>query len=353
VRLWGVLGVLGLLTWMAPACLGGKIEGDVPLGGAAGEASGGDHAAGGGTGGTRATGGAKSTGGAPSGGAAGGGEATQGGAAGAGGALGAAGSAGAPGCEPYDWEVPAGERFVARWEVGGTLTLPVHDDVDFVVDWGDCTHEHITSSSDSITHQYEEPGIYQVEVGGNLGTWTFSTLECVWIDEYDGACMEGWHEGHSLSELREILRWGTFPPIGRYSFHAEYDPCNITISAEDAPIVEADAYGMFWGCEVAGDLSHWDMSAVTNLSDMFYRGHVPDLNVSGWDVSSVENADSMFSSSSLSVENYDALLLSWSAQTVLPGVSFGAGQSQYSVIAVEARALLGASWTIHDGGLAP
>jgi len=76
-----------------------------------------------------------------------------------------------------------------------------------------------------------------------------------------------------------------------------------------------------------------------------------DGDVSSWDVSSVQAAQYAFSH--LSTENYDALLIGWSTQDVQPGVSFGAGTSQYSAAAVDARALLAQSWTITDGGPVP
>jgi len=57
--------------------------------------------------------------------------------------------------------------------------------------------------------------------------------------------------------------------------------------------------------------------------------------------------------SHLSTENYDALLIGWSAQNVQPDVIFGAGTSQYSAAAADARALLAQSWAITDGGPVP
>jgi hypothetical protein len=63
----------------------------------------------------------------------------------------------------------------------------------------------------------------------------------------------------------------------------------------------------------------------------------------------------MFVSGALSVTNYDALLIGWSAQSLQSGVSFHAGNSQYSAAAQTARDTLinGFGWTITDGGLAP
>jgi len=45
-----------------------------------------------------------------------------------------------------------------------------------------------------------------------------------------------------------------------------------------------------------GDLSGWDVSSVTNMSDMFYWS-IFNGDISGWDVSNVTNMIWMFSES--------------------------------------------------------
>jgi hypothetical protein len=62
----------------------------------------------------------------------------------------------------------------------------------------------------------------------------------------------------------------------------------------------------------------------------------------------------MFEHLTLTVANYDALLIGWGAQAVSSSVSFGAGYSKYTAggAAAAARAHLIAThlWTITDGG---
>lgn len=57
------------------------------------------------------------------------------------------------------------------------------------------------------------------------------------------------------------------------------------------------------------DVSNWDTSKVTNMSQMFYRVDIATLDTSNWDTSSVINMESMFAGAtkvaSLEVSNWD------------------------------------------------
>jgi hypothetical protein len=70
----------------------------------------------------------------------------------------------------------------------------------------------------------------------------------------------------------------------------------------------------------------------------------------------VLDMEDAFAEAGLSTTNYDALLVSWSAQNVQSEVEFHAGSSTYSAgpPAAARQTLVGAlGWTITDGGLAP
>ena len=68
------------------------------------------------------------------------------------------------------------------------------------------------------------------------------------------------------------------------------------------------------------DISNWDVSSVTNMSSMFFYATSFNQSLSNWDISSVINMQEMFSYSSLSTDNYDGVLNSWSQQDVISGV---------------------------------
>jgi surface protein len=77
-----------------------------------------------------------------------------------------------------------------------------------------------------------------------------------------------------------------------------------------------------------------------------------DQNLSSWNVSNVTNMTSMFTNVTLSTQNYDALLIAWSSQSLQNNVTFNGGNSIYSNSSASARQTLTDTfnWTITDGG---
>ena len=54
--------------------------------------------------------------------------------------------------------------------------------------------------------------------------------------------------------------------------------------------------GMFWGAPTFnGDLSKWDVSAVTDMFSMFLGARAYNSDISNWNLKSVSSAGSMFS----------------------------------------------------------
>lgn len=119
--------------------------------------------------------------------------------------------------------------------------------------------------------------------------------------------------------------------------------------------------GSFTGATSLQDnIEGWDVSNVKNMQRLFSDSTGFSQDISAWDVRSVTNMSGMFSSSeifpysgtSMTVENYDKLLISWSKLPLQSSVSFDAGRSQYSEAATEARQKLieEFGWSIYDEG---
>ena len=137
---------------------------------------------------------------------------------------------------------------------------------------------------------------------------------------------------------------------------------------------------MFYGCVIFNqDLSSWDVSSATIFTEMFRECTILDTDLSGWVMTQSINLDSMFrqaaainfSVASWGVENvttveaflfdalsyttanYDALLISWAAQTVHPNQTLYAYPSYTVATAQASRDILTGSpnfWLIFDGG---
>jgi len=101
------------------------------------------------------------------------------------------------------------------------------------------------------------------------------------------------------------------------------------------------------------DIGNWDTSGVQFLSTMFRGAIAFDQNLGNWDVSNVTTAASMFDGATLSIANYDSLLIGWDAQNLNSNVNFSGGFSQYCAgEAARANMIASDSWNITDGGFA-
>ena len=101
------------------------------------------------------------------------------------------------------------------------------------------------------------------------------------------------------------------------------------------------------------DIGDWDVSAVVYMQEMFYGASSFNQNISNWNIENVHYIDNFFLEVTLSTENYNAILTSWSQQNVQPNLNFHGGYSQYSCgLPEEARQSLidNHGWTITDGG---
>ncbi len=119
---------------------------------------------------------------------------------------------------------------------------------------------------------------------------------------------------------------------------------------------------MFWEAEAFNqDISNWDVGNVTSMEDMFAGTTSFDQNIGSWNMSNVTNISGIFwsifflSPATLSVSNYDAILVGWSAQVLRPNLWLNAEECKYScTIGADARAILTSSpnnWTIYDAGV--
>ncbi len=77
------------------------------------------------------------------------------------------------------------------------------------------------------------------------------------------------------------------------------------------------------------DIGEWDTENVTNMEGMFFGAASFNQNIGEWDIRNVENMRIMLSNSDLSIENYDATLTGWAAQTVQDDVELGANGLEY------------------------
>ncbi|GAB5564714.1 MAG: hypothetical protein Wins2KO_17770 [Winogradskyella sp.] len=108
---------------------------------------------------------------------------------------------------------------------------------------------------------------------------------------------------------------------------------------------------MFFNAELFNqNISSWDVSNVADMSFLFSDAIAFNQNLGNWNISSVTDMFGMLSETSLSVTNYDATLIGWANQMVLPNVSLSADGLSYCS-SVSARNVLTSApnnWSIYD-----
>ncbi|WP_310559637.1 BspA family leucine-rich repeat surface protein [Flavobacterium sp.] len=101
------------------------------------------------------------------------------------------------------------------------------------------------------------------------------------------------------------------------------------------------------------DIGKWNVSSVNNIGGMFDSAISFDQNLGNWDVRKISFFGNLFYDVTLSVANYDALLIGWDAQNLKLNATFDGGKSKYCAgAAARANMIAKDGWLITDGGSA-
>ena len=276
-----------------------------------------------------------------------------------------------PATTRYTLNIDNANAFVTTWEVvAGGLGIRIPTNGDFAyrytVDWGDNSADTRVYTGDA-THTYSTAGSYTVSIAG-----TFPSIY------FDSIRFNGQFDLTNSRKIKTIKQWGDNPwkSMNRAFYYCRNltieatagtpDLSNVTdmslmfyrarvfnqdLSRWDVSKV-TDMFGMFVGATAFNrDLSKWDVSKVTDMSGMFSGAVAFNQDISRWDVSKVTDMDDMFSGVTLSIANYDALLIGWSAlPTLQRDVEFGGGYSKYCNESARNRLVNTYNWDIRDGG---
>ncbi len=209
---------------------------------------------------------------------------------------------------------------------------------DFVVYWGDGSHDTITAYNQAeITHTYGSIGTYLVSIYGTCDHIYFSNTA-------------------DRLKLLDILKWGDVE-VG--SLNSSYFGCsNLVGTWTDTPNLTngCSFLSAFRNCSALSNndgFIGWDVSGTDNFNTAFTGCSVLNADISGWNVSSATAAGSFMLSTGLTTATYNAILIGWAAGPLSIGSpDFNFSPTQYTISSAQAarNVLTGAGYTITDGG---
>ncbi|MDD3861002.1 MAG: BspA family leucine-rich repeat surface protein, partial [Bacteroidales bacterium] len=183
------------------------------------------------------------------------------------------------------------------------------------------------------------------EFNQDIGSWNVSNVTMM-QQMFDNASVFNYDIGNwDMSNVLYI--YGMFRNTNEFNQDiGNWDVSNTT-----------DMWAMFYDASSFNQyIGSWDVSNVTDMGYMFYDASSFNQDIGSWDVGNVTDMGYMFYGVTLSVANYDSLLIGWASQNLNDYISFSGGNSKYSCEAITAHDVLTGTpnfWNITDGGLAP
>ncbi|NAS14351.1 BspA family leucine-rich repeat surface protein [Poritiphilus flavus] len=202
----------------------------------------------------------------------------------------------------YGWIITDGGldphcgSFITKWRTLGnnSITIPTTGTgYNYSVDWGDGTED--TGLTGDATHTYASAGTYEVSIDGAFPRIYFRKNTV------------------NADKLSEVVQWGD--NLWTSMEDAFMGCAALRITAMDAPNLSAvtNMNNMFNGAfSINQDLSSWNVGSVTNMSGMFNSAVSFNQDLSSWNVGSVIIMSGMFARAT----SFNQALSDWNVGSV-------------------------------------
>ena len=185
--------------------------------------------------------------------------------------------------------------FITTWDTRGNgfsadnqiMIDTIGDGYNYTVKWGDGKSD--TNVTSDKMHTYDNPGIYQVEITGH-----FPRFYLAEVTEQAGTVSQKVEFHSDNHKLLTVKQWGNVKWASMSSMFT--DAVNLKIEATDTPNISAvtDFSKMLSGtADIEYDITGWDVSNITNMSEMFAYSQF-NQDISSWKVNKVVSMQGMF-----------------------------------------------------------
>ena len=207
---------------------------------------------------------------------------------------------------------PTSRPFITVWETDSpnkNITIPVSSSYiyNYTVNWGDGTIEK--NIDGSAKHVYKSKGEHIIKIYGKFPTFIGLPIHAKNVIRVNR------RETKNLMQLKKITQWGDIS-WKSFKFSFAWSP-NLDIDATDTPNLKnvLSMNSMFYKARaLKGNKSFndWDISNVTDISDLFCNAVSFNAPVNNWNVSNVTNMEGTFFNAKL----FNQPLNNWNTSNV-------------------------------------
>lgn len=162
---------------------------------------------------------------------------------------------------------------------------------NYSIKWGDgLTDNNVTGD---ITHSYQAPGVYTIEIVGNFPHLFFADVS----QQPDSLSQEIIFNSDN-HKLLTVEQWGNIKWGSMASMFA--NAINLKINATDTPNLTqvTDLSKMFKGTkDIEYSIVEWNVSQITNMQELFADSEF-NQDISAWNVANVTNMEGLFAGAS-------------------------------------------------------